>query len=230
MSESPCYHCGLPVPESADFAVDINGERQQMCCPGCQAVAIAIVDGGLERFYRYRSETSERPEEALTEVNEWQLYDTEALQAGFVSAGEGSERRAQLLLEGITCAACGWLIETYLKRSPAVRQLTVDVASHRCTLTWDADQQPLSELMAELARVGYRPRPATDEAHRALAQQENRQALLRLGVAGFGMMQASMVAVGMYTGAVDEWKLFLRWLSFLVATPVVLFAAAPFFQ
>lgn len=230
MSESPCYHCGLPVPVSVDFSVAINGERRSMCCPGCQAVATAIVDGGLERFYRYRSEASERPEEAAATAAEWQLYDTEALQADFVSAGDGSERRAQLLLEGMTCAACSWLIETHLKRSPAVRQLTVDVTSHRCTLTWDADQQPLSELMAELARIGYRPRPATDEAHRALAQQENRQALLRLGVAGFGMMQAGMVAVGMYTGAADEWKLLLRWLSFLVATPVVLFAAAPFFQ
>ena len=230
MSERPCYHCGLPVPETADFAVTINGERQPMCCPGCQAVATAIVDGGLERFYQYRSEASERPDETAAAAAEWQLYDTEALQADFVGAGEGSERRAQLLLEGMTCAACSWLIETHLKRSPAVRQLSVDVTTHRCTLTWDADQQPLSELMAELARIGYRPRPATDEAHRALAQQENRQALLRLGVAGFGMMQAGMVAVGMYTGAVDEWKLFLRWLSFLVATPVVWFSAAPFFQ
>jgi len=230
MSERPCYHCGLPVPETADFAVTINGKRQSMCCPGCQAVATAIVDGGLERFYQYRSEASERPDEIAAAAAEWALYDNDALQADFVSAGEGSERRAQLLLEGMTCAACSWLIETHLKRSPAVRQLSVDVTTHRCTLTWDADLQPLSELMAELARIGYRPRPATDEAHRALAQQENRQALLRLGVAGFGMMQAGMVAVGMYTGAVDEWKLFLRWLSFLVATPVVWFSAAPFFQ
>ena len=34
MSERPCYHCGLPVPETADFAVIINGERQPIILIG----------------------------------------------------------------------------------------------------------------------------------------------------------------------------------------------------
>ncbi|MGD8174689.1 heavy metal translocating P-type ATPase [Marinimicrobium sp. ARAG 43.8] len=230
MTENACYHCGLPVPSGTYFTVNIDGAEREMCCPGCQAVAVAIVDGGLERFYRYRTEASERPDEAEMAGAEWQMYDLPDIQADFVSQGEGNVRRAHLLLEGITCAACSWLIEEHMKRYPAVQGLSVDVTTHRCTLTWDEEAQPLSELLAGLARVGYRPRPATDEERRAFAQQENRSALLRLGVAGFGMMQASMVAVGMYSGAVDEWKLFLRWLSFLVATPVVLFSAFPFFQ
>lgn len=234
MTDSPsathCYHCGLPVPEGARFSVTIDGERRPMCCPGCEAVASAIVDGGLERFYRFRTEANEKPDSNRSDQAEWELYDLPDIQADFVTDAQGSERRAQLLLEGITCAACSWLIETHLKRHPSVKQLIVDVSTHRCTLTWDAEREPLSEIMAGLARIGYRPRPATDEAQRAMAQQDNRQALARLGVAGFGMMQTGMVSVGLYTGAVEEWQLFLRWLSFLVATPVVLFSAAPFFQ
>lgn len=201
-----------------------------MCCPGCEAVAGAIVDGGLERFYRFRTEANEKPDSDRPEQAQWQLYDLPDIQADFVVDAEGGQRRAQLLLEGITCAACSWLIETHLKRHTAVTQLTVDVSTHRCNLTWNADRQALSEIMAELARIGYRPRPATDEAQRAMAQQDNRRSLARLGVAGFGMMQTGMVSVGLYTGAAEEWQLFLRWLSFLVATPVVLFSAAPFFQ
>src|SRR5690606_20707997 len=61
-------------------------------------------------------------------------------------------------------------------------------------------------------------------------KKENRIALFRIGVAGFGTMQVMMVAVGMYTGATDFWLDFLRWLSMLVATPVVFFSAWPFFQ
>lgn len=234
MTASPnparCYHCGLPVPEDARFSVTIDGEPRSMCCPGCEAVAGAIVDGGLERFYRFRTEANEKPDAGRPDQAEWELYDLSDIQADFVVNAEGSERRAQLLLEGITCAACSWLIETHLKQHPSVKQLSVDVSTHRCTLTWDAEQERLSEIMAGLARIGYRPRPATDEAQRAMAQQDNRRALARLGVAGFGMMQAGMVSVGLYTGAAEEWQLFLRWLSFLVATPVVLFSAAPFFQ
>ncbi|WP_347331269.1 heavy metal translocating P-type ATPase [Marinimicrobium locisalis] len=228
--DTRCYHCGLPVPEGARFSVNIGGEPRPMCCPGCEAVASAIVDGGLERFYRFRTEANEKPDSDRPDQAEWQLYDLPEIQADFVTDAQGTERRAQLLLEGITCAACSWLIETHLKRNSSVTQLTVDVSTHRCTLTWDADQQPLSEIMAGLALIGYRPRPATDEAQRAMAQQDNRRALARLGVAGFGMMQTGMVSVGLYTGAAEEWQLLLRWLSFLVATPVVLFSAAPFFQ
>lgn len=44
----PCYHCGLPVPAGSRFEARVLGETRAMCCPGCQAVAEAIVAGGLE--------------------------------------------------------------------------------------------------------------------------------------------------------------------------------------
>jgi Cu2+-exporting ATPase len=94
---------------------------------------------------------------------------------------------------------------------------------------WDS-QSSLSEIFQSLAVIGYLPRPATDDQQQQLIKKENRIALFRIGVAGFGTMQAMMVAVGMYTGATDFWLDFLRWLSMLVATPVVFFSAWPFFQ
>jgi Cu2+-exporting ATPase len=96
-------------------------------------------------------------------------------------------------------------------------------------VVWDA-QYPLSAIFKSLAAIGYLPRPATDDQQQQLIKKENRIALFRIGVAGFGTMQAMMVAVGMYTGATDFWLDFLRWLSMLVATPVVFFSAWPFFQ
>ena len=53
--ESPlCFHCGEDVPHGETRSVLINGERRPMCCAGCEAVAQAIVDFGLEKFYRFR--------------------------------------------------------------------------------------------------------------------------------------------------------------------------------
>ncbi len=49
-----CYHCGLPVPRGSRYSVTIEGKPRAMCCPGCQAVAQAIIDGGLDNFYRHR--------------------------------------------------------------------------------------------------------------------------------------------------------------------------------
>ncbi len=200
-----------------------------MCCPGCQAVASAIVDGGLENFYRFRSQANSKAELPMADASRWAIYDLAEVQSEFVmDLGEGLHQ-ANLLLEGISCAACSWLIESHLQQFPAVKSISVNVSTHRCSLIWSAEF-PLSNLFNALAEIGYKPRPATDEQQQELLKKENRTALFRIGVAGFGMMQAMMVAVGMYTGATDFWLNFLRWLSMLVATPVVFFSAWPFFQ
>lgn len=224
-----CYHCGLTIPAGANFPVVIEGAPRAMCCPGCQAVASAIVDGGLENFYRFRSQVNSKPDATSVSQARWEIYDLPEIQAEFVlDIGEGT-KQANLLLEGISCAACSWLIETHLKQNPAVKSVSVNLSSHRCSLVWDSST-PLSHLLKSLAEIGYKARPATDEQQQDLLKKENRTALFRIGVAGFGMMQAMMVAVGMYTGATDFWLNFLRWLSMLVATPVVFFSAWPFFK
>ncbi len=224
-----CYHCGLPVASASYFAVVINGKPEAMCCPGCQAVASAIVDGGLESFYSYRTQSNQRTDSQQLNMD-WQIYDLPEVQSEFVTDFDENFRQANLLLEGISCAACSWLIETHLKKHTAVKMVSVNVSTHRCTLVWSPAQMQLSELFKSLAQIGYKPRPATDDQQQEFFKKENRIALFRLGVAGFGMMQAMMVAVGIYFGATDTWLEFLRWLSMLVATPVVFFSASPFFK
>ncbi len=170
-----------------------------------------------------------KADEPSADASRWAIYDLAEVQSEFViDLGDGY-KQANLLLEGISCAACSWLIETHLKQLPSVKSVSVNVSSHRCSLIWAADT-PLSPILNALAEIGYKPRPATDEQQQELLKNENRTALFRIGLAGFGMMHAMMVAVGMFTGATDFWLNFLRWLSMLVATPVVFFSAWPFFK
>ena len=231
MSPSPCYHCGLPVPPEVDFSVTIEGQAQPMCCPGCQAVAIAIVDGGLGNFYKYRSQQQSRPDDS---PDSYAAYDLPEVQEEFVQHIDDHRLRVELLVEGITCAACAWLIEHHLGRIEGVVAVRVNVTTHRCWLEWDNGKASLSQLLRALTHIGYRARPAGDDAVRESRKRENNLALQRLGVAGIGMMQAGMFAVALYAGAFEgielRWQQLLRWVSLLVATPVVLFAAAPFFK
>jgi len=230
-----CYHCGLPVPKNADYPVMIEGQVQPMCCVGCQAVAMAIIDGGLENFYRYRSEAENRtqitsPRDLLKSSVDWEIYNLPDVQSEFVTDYDENYKQANLLLEGISCAACSWLIETHLKKNPAVKIIHINISTHRCSVVWSPAIAPLSELLQSLEKIGYKPRPATDDQQQEFIKKENRIALFRLGVAGFGMMQSMMVAVGIYTGATDSWLDILRWLSMLAATPVVFFSSIPFFK
>lgn len=226
----PCFHCGLPVMPGVQFFAKIDGVDRAMCCPGCQAVATAIADGGLSRFYQYRQSVSEKP--AQTQ-DDFAIYDLAQLQAEFVlpiSDGAAAALQANLILQGVTCAACGWLIEQHLLSLEGVSSVSVSVTSHRAHIVFYPEQIRISQIMSELAAVGYRPLPATDEQRLQYEAQQNRTALVRLGVAGFGMMQAGMVAVGLYTGAGEQWLTMLRWLSLLLSTPVVFFSGLPFFQ
>jgi len=104
----PCYHCGLPVPPGSPFQARVLGETRALCCPGCQAVAEAIVKGGLESYYLHRSDTAINPQALPQELSEeMALYDRKDVQQPFVQH-QGELASTSLMIEGISCAACGW--------------------------------------------------------------------------------------------------------------------------
>ena len=232
--KTACYHCGLAVPSGEHQVLSIDGRQQQFCCPGCKAVAGAIVDGGLANFYRFRTQANNRAGEA---INDFAVYDQVEVQQEFVTHLTNDTYQAQLLIEGISCAACVWLIEHHLGKVPGVERVSVNANTHRCLLEWrpTTSNEPLrlSQLMLALSSIGYRPQPATQDQQQKLYRRENRQTLLRLGVAGIGMMQVGMVSIGLYAGAIQDmsenWQAFLRLISLLIATPIVFYSAQPFF-
>lgn len=229
-----CFHCGLEVPPHTDFTLTIDGQPRRFCCVGCQAVASAIVDGGLENFYRFRSENNNRPQDKAAS---FAVYDLPEVQSEFVYPfiEPGKEQTGtplndtQLLLEGISCAACVWLIERHLEQVPGIESVRVNASTHRCLVRWQPEQVKLSEIMASLSQVGYQPIPATKDQQQLHREKENRTALMRMGVAGFGMMQVGMAAVGLYYGAEAEWEHYLRWFGLIVSVPVVVYSAKPFY-
>jgi len=203
-----------------------------MCCPGCQAVATAIVDGGLDRFYDYRSANAITPD---TETADKLIhYDLPEVQADFVQTTAEGVASAELSVSGITCSACAWLIEHHLSRVAGVVSVSVNVSTHRCRISWASEEIKFSEILCRFEEIGYEARPAGDVEAEHKRQKESRTQLLRLGVAGLGMMQAGMVAIALYAGeyqGIDpHWQHILRWVSLLFASPVVLFSAKPFFS
>ncbi|HEY8569832.1 heavy metal translocating P-type ATPase [Microbulbifer sp.] len=239
-TSADCYHCGLPVAAGSNYFVQIDGARRAMCCPGCEAVAGAIVAGGLDNFYRFREQSSLRPESSA-QSDRWSAYDLPEVQGEFVRDFEpqgrtgqtGALKVASLLVSGITCAACVWLIEKHLLAFPGVERVSVNASTHRAQIVFDPAQISVSQLFASLAAIGYRPAPATAANSERLILQERRAAMRRLGVAGLGTMQVMMFAIALYFGASKgierEFELFFRWVSLIVATPVVCYAAQPFF-
>ena len=234
VDQQECFHCGLPVPPGADYGVEIDGVRQPMCCHGCQAVAKAILDGGLGDFYRFRTEKSPQARELVPEqLRELELYDRDDLQKNFVQQDVGEQREAALILEGIVCAACVWLNERHVKALPGVLDFAVNYATHRARVRWDNQRIRLSQILEAISAIGYRAHPFDPGRQEQVYKDEKTRALRRLAVAGLAMVQVMMLAVALYAGDYegmsDSLRNFLRWVSLLLTTPVILYAARPFF-
>lgn len=229
-----CFHCGLPVPQNSRYLVTIDGVARPMCCPGCEAVARAIVDAGLTDFYRHRT-GQPRPGEALPRVlREFALYDRPELQRGFVRDAGAHAREAALILEDIVCAACIWLNERHVRALPGVLDFQVNYTTHRAQVTWDEQHIHLSDILAAIAAIGYTAHPYDAQRQEAVQRRERARFLREIAVAGLGAMQVMMISVALYLGAYGgmnpAMRTFLRWISLIIATPVLLYSARPFFQ
>jgi Cu2+-exporting ATPase len=197
-------------------------------------VAEAIVAGGLESYYQHRSEASANPEALPVQLtDELALYDRADVQKPFVRhAGELAE--TTLLMEGISCAACGWLIEKHLRTLPAVAEARLNLSNHRLHVQWADAQLPLSQILAELRHIGYVAHPyQADRASEQLAS-ENRLALRQLGVAGLLWFQAMMATMATWPefniDLSPELHTILRWVALFLTTPIVFYSCAPFFK
>lgn len=232
-----CFHCGAPLADdgatTAGLTSVIDGQEQPVCTDACRRVVALIDERKLGRFYRFRDGPTGTANARDRVADRWAGYDRPGMQREFVTARHDGTRSAHLLLQGVRCAACAWLIDSALGATPGVVSIAVDPVTTRAELTWDPVQARLSDLLAQLARLGYTPCPYTEDDADRIAVAERRAGLKRLIVAGLGMMQVTSFAVAMYAGAFDNMEAgireFLRLISLVVATPVVFYAGWPFF-
>ena len=215
----------------------LDENSHPLCCPGCEAVAHAIVDGGLASYYRFRTELPERPDEREpAQAETWAVFDDPGLQREFVHAEKDDSGRvyATLAVDGITCAACAWLIEHRLNAVEGVESSAVNLTHHRVRVSWDPTRVRLSQLLAEMATIGYQAQPYEPDEAQARLHHEERMHIRRLIVAAAGMMQVMMFSIPVYIagpeGISDDFLALFNWLSFALTTPVVFFSAMPFFR
>jgi Cu2+-exporting ATPase len=157
------------------------------------------------------------------------------LLAPFTTWPDGPEGVAlsQFQVAGIHCAACSGLIEAALLKLPGVQAASVNPASARLALRWWPARVALADVLAALQAAGYGATPDVAAPARELRRLERRQALWRLFVAAFLMMQVMMMATPAYVAKAGELApdldRLLHWASWVLTLPVMAFSAAPFF-
>ncbi len=254
-----CRHCKISfAPHPADTG--------DFCCRGC-AGAWEIVHGlGLETFYRMNTASPLKPVSSFASqtiaTRDYQVFDAPEFQQEFttaITADQSSHqassqsslqatvhKRSKLLIEGITCYACIWLIRQALQRrfapdpsssdpkQPAAASITMTItidinqSTGTSTLTWSPNLAPLSEIVAFIESLGYQVLPQRG------APTNEPSTLIRTGVGLFVMMNVMSFALAEYLAGADGLDAglqgFLRWLSAALTTIALAYTGREFFS
>ncbi len=207
-----CSHCGAPAGDGARF-----------CCSGCEAAFEAVKGLGLDQFYARRQQIpgALKPDDRIE-------FDY----AGRTQIDAAGNAELHLMVEGLTCAACVWLIESVYSREPDVLDARVNLSTGRLVLKWRGPADRAASLAALVARLGFRLVPfdpgCLDDAH----GREERDLLRATGVAGFAAGNVMMLSVAVWVG-VDmgpATKDLLHWVSALIGLPCIFYAGLPFYR
>ncbi len=223
-----CIHCKLPIPQG-DLVVDeIDGKELHFCCHGCQGVYRVINGAGLGKFYQQRDWHQEGVPEGAFDT----AFD-EALLAGHVVTRNETSAEISLIIEGIRCASCIWLLEKLIDKIQGVETIRVNYGTHRAQIRFNPKETTPKEIFTNISRLGYLPHPYTSGAAQRAAAKEQRSLLIRFGTAAFLSMQVMGFSFALYGGyfhGIDpSIRETIQYFAAAVATPVVFYSGWPFF-
>ena len=209
-----CAHCGAPLP---------GGGTQRFCCAGCASAHAIIGAAGLDAFYSRLEDTRARKPEPL---------DIDfTLHARKVGADESA---LDLLVDGVDCAACVWLIESLLTRNPEVRQARINLSTRRLSLRWRGELSQANAYAGLVAALGFRLAPFDVVATNDADHREMRELVRCMAVAGFAAANVMLLSVAVWSGQDGSMggatRTLFHWLSAAIALPAIVYAGRPFFR
>jgi Cu2+-exporting ATPase len=171
---------------------------------------------------------------AASSANPWQGLDIQSEWERFSQrdASAAEVWTSHVWVDNMHCAACSGRIEQTIKQQRGVLAVQASAASKRVRVVWDAKQTSPSSWFANLNEIGYPALPLNE--YNAISDRtvQQRKMLWRLVVAVFCMMQVMMYAYPTYWSdsndmAPDMVQL-MKWASWVLTLPVMLFSATPF--
>lgn len=208
---SACAHCAGPAPPGARF-----------CCTGCAGAYEAVRGLGLEAFYARRTGPGIKPDAGAP------AHDF----AGRAVCAPDGTRALHLMIDGLTCAACVWLVESLYAREADVIDARANLTTGRLTLRWKGDVARADALVALASRLGFRLVPFDPTCLAQTGDAEERDLLRATGVAGFAAGNVMMLSLAVWVG-VDmgpATKDLLHWVSALIGLPCIFYAGLPFYR
>lgn len=223
-TEVNCFHCGLPTKNP------ITEDDHHFCCQGCKSVFSIIQDNDLEKYYSLKEEAGVSETAPVLETREnYEYFDEESFKQEYLKEEDGF-LSLTLYLEGVHCIACLWLIENLPQVFDDIVSVGLDFDNSLASFKLKKNAH-LSNIANGLSRLGYKPHPfKNNDELKELKTKEEREFLIRLGVAMACMGNILLFSISVYAGLEGRLKSQFEWLSFFITLPVIFYCAQPFYK
>ncbi|MDX2083331.1 MAG: heavy metal translocating P-type ATPase metal-binding domain-containing protein [Rickettsiales bacterium] len=212
-----CRHCGE----------EFKKDDENFCCLGCATAYKIINKFGFTDYYKLRQE------QFIAGENKPEITENTDITEFVFNEKDGSNS-ISLMIQGMSCAACVWLIENILKRQENVVDARINLARKTLFLKWRGVAKNGNELVNLIEQIGYKLLPFDEEILNSAEKKYNDSILRALAVAGFGVGNIMLFSFCLWFYDASEMGVVTRNLlhlfSSLIALPIIIFSSRIFFS
>jgi Cu2+-exporting ATPase len=199
-----------------------DGVEDQYCCHGCETAHAVIRSCGLDNYYTLLERLEAERAPARTTRRAYAEFDDPMFRSLYCRPLDGGLLRTELLLEGVHCAACVWLLEKLPRAVPGVTEARLDMRRATLTVSYDPALVTLGRVGRTLDSLGYPAHPARSPAARNSRRAADRAMLVRMAVAGACagniMLLFFALYAGMFEGMERGYEQMFRWTAMVLNT------------
>jgi len=221
-----CFHCGDTCPDKS-----FHSEEKIFCCRGCLLVYDLLNKNNLCTYY----DLNKNPGSAISiqvKKEKFSYLDDREIESQLLTYSDETQKHVKLHLPTIHCSSCLYLLEHLNKIDKGVIKTEVNFPQKDVEIVFDPRLTSLRKIAETLTGIGYEPYISLNDLG-GKKPGFSRDLIYKVGVAGFCFANIMMISFAEYFGL--ETSEFLlqktfRVVSFILALPVVLYSATPFYK
>jgi len=225
-----CFHCGQAIVKER-----IAFDNKAFCCNGCKSVFEILNMNDLGNFYELNKSSGIRPNDE--NIAQFDYLDTSEVFTKVTDFSEGNTTLVTFKIPVIHCSSCIWLLESLQTLNKDINYSQVNFTRKTVQISFNHNELKLSELAKFLTNLGYKPVINLETADKK-EEFYDKTLIIKLAVAGFAFGNGMLFVYPEYAAQVmgtsdfwmEQYKNLFRFISFLLATPVVFYSASDYFK
>jgi Cu+-exporting ATPase len=210
-------------------------DNKAFCCNGCKSVFEILNMNDLGNFYELNKSSGIRPNDE--NIAQFDYLDTSEVFTKVTDFSEGNTTLVTFKIPVIHCSSCIWLLESLQTLNKDINYSQVNFTRKTVQISFNHNELKLSELAKFLTNLGYKPVINLETADKK-EEFFDKTLIIKLAVAGFAFGNGMLFVYPEYAAQVmgtsdfwmEQYKNLFRFISFLLATPVVFYSASDYFK